>query len=89
MVRSYYLGASEDGMINCNAKMPQSRSELWFVHLISSRGSTLFSLRSIGRKRFSRAIDKDETTEQIKVDATGIFSNNTYEFQYFIFFLIL
>lgn len=47
--------------------------ELWHVHLISSRGSTLFSLRSIGRKRFSRAIAKDEHTEQIKVDATGNF----------------
>ena len=51
--------------------MPQSRAELWHVHLISSRGSTLFSLRSIGRKRFSRAILKDDSTEQIKVDATG------------------
>lgn len=58
-------------MINCNAKMPQSRAELWNVHLISSRGATLFSLHSVGRKRFSRAIAKDDVTEQIKVDATG------------------
>ena len=49
------------------------RAELWHVHLISSRGSTLFSLRSIGRKRFSRAIAKDDKVEQIKVDATGKF----------------
>ena len=60
-------------MINCNAKMPQSRAELWNIHLISSRGATLFSLHSVGRKRFSRAIAKDDQTEQIKVDATGNF----------------
>jgi len=83
VIRSYYLGASVDG-INCTAKMPQSRAELWNVHLISSRGSTLFSLRSIGRKRFSRAIAKDDTVEQIKVDATESWGPETlFQCKYF------
>ena len=54
--RGYYLGTTSDGMIQCNAKMPQSRAELWHVHLIPARGATMFALKSIGRKRFARTM---------------------------------
>jgi hypothetical protein len=39
-----------------SAKMPQSRAELWHVHLIPARGATMFALKSIGRKRYARAL---------------------------------
>ena len=50
--RGYYLGCTSDGTIICNAKMPQSKTELWNVHLIPARGASIFALKSIGRKRF-------------------------------------
>lgn len=58
--RGYYLGATEDGMICCDAKMPKSRAELWHLHLIPARGASFFALKSLGRKRFARITD-DET----------------------------
>lgn len=72
-------------MINCKAKVPQSRAELWHVHLIPSRGSSFFSLKSLGRKRFARAICKDENgSEQIKVDATESWGTETlFQLKYF------
>lgn len=67
--RGYYLGATEDGMICCDAKMPKSRAELWHLHLIPARGASFFSLKSLGRKRFARITDDEvgrfETNEHI------------------------
>ena len=56
IVRGYFLGVSgQDGQLVCNAKMPQSKAELWHVHLVPAPGATMFALRSIGRKRYARA----------------------------------
>lgn len=57
--KGYYLGATEDGMICCDAKMPKSRAELWHLHLIPARGASFFALKSLGRKRFARITDDD------------------------------
>jgi len=55
--RGYFLGVSgDDGSIVCNAKMPQSKAELWHVHLVPASGATMFALKSIGRKRYARII---------------------------------
>ena len=82
MVRNYYLGAGSDGMINCNAKMPQSRAELWHIHLQPARGATCFALRSIGRKRYARAV-KVENAVQIKVDSPVAWGEPTlFQFRY-------
>lgn len=55
--RGYFLGVSNDsGSIVCNAKMPQSKAELWHVHLVPARGATMFALKSIGRKRYAQII---------------------------------
>ncbi|CAG2102046.1 unnamed protein product [Medioppia subpectinata] len=93
--RGYYLGTTSDGMIQCNAKMPQSRAELWHVHLIPARGATMFALKSIGRKRFARtmpsvsgqmngASNGSEVSEQIQVDATTAWGSETlFQFKYF------
>lgn len=91
--RGYYLGTTSDGMIICNAKKPQTRSELWHIHLIPAQGATMFALRSIGRKRFARALapgsqagngvalvnenGDDFKTEQIQVDATEPWGSHT------------
>ena len=53
--RGYFLGTAPDGSLQCNAKMPQSRAELWHVHLLPARGATMFALKSVGRKRYARA----------------------------------
>lgn len=50
--------SSENGTIVCNAKMPQSKAELWHIHLVPARGSTMFALKSIGRKRYARIISQ-------------------------------
>jgi len=67
VTRGYYLGATADGMIQCNAKMPQSRAELWHVHLIPARGATMFALKSIGRKRYARAMPSSSGNYKINV----------------------
>ncbi|XP_074603413.1 fascin domain-containing protein singed isoform X2 [Brevipalpus obovatus] len=84
--RGYYLGTSSDGMICCTAKQPQSRSELWNIHLIPARGATMFALKSIGRKRYARAskIDDSKDGEQVQVDATTPWSSETlFQFKYY------
>lgn len=83
--RGYYLGTTEDGMICCNAKMPKSRAELWHLHLIPARGSSFFSLKSIGRKRFARlATADDDAGSQIQLDATISWASETlFQFKYF------
>ncbi|KAH9401048.1 Fascin [Tyrophagus putrescentiae] len=65
--RGYFLGVSGDGDIVCNAKMPQSKAELWHVHLVPASGATMFALKSIGRKRYARII---------AANAFNVFNNN-------------
>ncbi|RWS15974.1 singed-like protein [Dinothrombium tinctorium] len=91
--RGYYLGTTADGMIICNAKMPQTRAELWHVHLIPARGATMFALKSIGRKRYARALplpsqsggaSEDSKCEQIQIDATTPWGPETlFQFKYY------
>ncbi|XP_054159197.1 protein singed-like [Oppia nitens] len=93
--RGYYLGTTGDGMIQCNAKMPQSRAELWHVHLIPARGASMFAIKSIGRKRYARAISANsgqingasndsDNSEQIQVDSTNAWGSETlFQFKYF------
>ena len=91
MERGYFLGASSDGMINCVSKVPQSRAELWHVHLIPARGSTMFSLKSIGRKRYARSVipftggsGGDPPSEQVQVDATSPWGPETlFQFKFY------
>ncbi|RWS25086.1 singed-like protein [Leptotrombidium deliense] len=95
--RNYYLGTTADGMIICNAKMPQTRSELWHIHLIPARGATMFALKSVGRKRYARALlasaaqqtiagtnNEDSKSEQIQIDATTPWGSETlFSFKYY------
>lgn len=94
VVRGYYLGATTEGMITCNAKMPQSRAELWHVHLLPARGATMFALKSVGRKRYARALPNNQSqngasnvkdeNEQIQVDATTPWGSETlFQFKYY------
>src|SRR5262249_34498891 len=70
-------------MIQCNAKIPQSRAELWHVHLIPARGATMFALKSIGRKRYARSVSDGPATT-IQVDSTRAWGNDTlFQFKYF------
>lgn len=58
--------------------MPQSRAELWHVHLLPARGAALFALRSVGRKRYARAVD-----DQVQVDACAPWGHETlFRFEY-------
>lgn len=70
--RQYFLGATSSGEVICTAKMPQSRAELWHVHLVPARGATMFALRSIGRKRYARssyaAVETNDVQSQIQLD---------------------
>jgi hypothetical protein len=77
-----------------SAKMPQSRAELWHVHLIPARGATMFALKSIGRKRYARALPSSSgqtngaanggESEQIQVDATNAWGSETlFQFKYY------
>lgn len=36
--------------------MPQSKAELWHVHLVPARGATMFGFKSVGRKRYAQII---------------------------------
>lgn len=82
VVRNYYLGAGPDGMINCNAKMPQSRAELWHLHLQPAPGAACFALRSIGRKRYARTVSI-ENSSQVKVDSPIAWGEHTlFQFRY-------
>jgi len=83
--RGYFLGASSDGMINCIAKIPQSKAELWHLHLIPARGSTMFALKSIGRKRYARSVRlSDGGGEQVQVDSTSPWGAETlFQFKYY------
>lgn len=94
--RGYFLGASEDGNVCCNAKMPKSRAELWLLHLIPARGSSFFALKSLGRKRFARVVDANgspngisaatstaTTTTQVQLDATTSWGSETlFQFKF-------
>lgn len=87
--RGYYLGTTPDGMVTCAAKMPQSRAELWHVHLVPARGATMFALKSIGRKRFARSVTSsgfgsNEAKQQIQVDGTTAWGPETlFQIKYF------
>jgi len=78
-------------MICCNAKHPQSRAELWHVHLIPAKGATMFAFKSIGRKRYARVVNLSEKSEasqegeeQIQVDSTSPWGYETlFQFKYF------
>lgn len=91
MERGYFLGATSDGMICCVSKVPQSRAELWHVHLIPARGCTMFSLKSIGRKRYARSVlpvvanqTQDPPSEQVQVDATTAWGPETlFQFKFY------
>lgn len=80
-------------MICCTAKQPQSRSELWNVHLIPARGATMFALKSIGRKRYARTspiiggqngdANGKDFLEQVQIDATNPWDSETlFQFKY-------
>lgn len=88
--RGYYLGATADGVITCQAKMPQSRGELWHVHLIPARGATMFALKSVGRRRYARSTastitpDAGANMEQIQMDGATPWGPETlFQFKYF------
>ena len=91
--RGYFLGCSSDGMINCVAKVPQSRAELWHIHLIPARGASMFAFKSVGRKRFARFVKPTEgpnddrfhkANEQVQVDATNAWGCETlFQFKYY------
>ncbi|XP_015793519.1 protein singed [Tetranychus urticae] len=94
--RGYYLGATGDGMTCCVAKQPQSRAELWHVHLVPARGATMFALKSVGRKRYARtqAVESSQNgtnnkpsepvEEQVQVDATTPWGSETlFQFKYY------
>lgn len=96
--RGYYLGTTDDGMICCNAKMPKSRAELWYLHLLPARGATFFALKSLGRKRFARVANDDvvgyngaspsdlslSSKSQIQLDATISWGPETlFQFKHF------
>lgn len=91
--RGYFLGCTSDGMINCAAKVPQSRGELWHIHLVPARGASMFALKSAGRKRFARFVQpidgpNDEMmhklTEQVQVDSTDAWGSDTlFQFKYY------
>ncbi|KAI1278795.1 Protein singed [Halotydeus destructor] len=71
--RGYYLGTTSDGTITCVAKMPQSKSELWNVHLVPSRGMTMFALKSISRKRYARTtLDNNGDQSNLQVELNAI-----------------
>lgn len=75
MSRGYFLGVSgDDGSIACNAKMPQSKAELWHVHLVPARGATMSALKSISRKRYARLISAHQTGNGLLAQR-NIFSN--------------
>lgn len=66
--------------------MPQSKAELWHVHLVPARGATMFALKSIGRKRYARASLSIvvDGKEQVQVDATSPWGSETlFHFKYF------
>lgn len=75
-------------MISCQAKMPQSKAELWHVHLVPARGATMFALKSVGRKRYARSTPSTITPdnradEQIQIDATTPWGPETlFQFKY-------
>lgn len=59
--RGYFLGVcGDDGSIGCNAKMPQTKAELWHIHLVPARGATMSALKSISRKRYARLISASQ-----------------------------
>ena len=70
-------------MITCTAKVPQSRAELWHIHLIPARGSTTFSLKSMGRKRYARSVVLSSSTSSSSSSSStcgqlvGSFGNNS------------
>ncbi|KAI1278794.1 Protein singed [Halotydeus destructor] len=85
--RGYYLGTTSDGTITCVAKMPQSKSELWNVHLVPSRGMTMFALKSISRKRYARTTlvkYGDQNKLQVELNATNPWGPEMlFQFKYF------
>ncbi|KAH7644043.1 singed-like protein [Dermatophagoides farinae] len=82
--RGYFLGVSNDsGSIICNAKMPQSKAELWHVHLVPARGATMFGFKSVGRKRYAQIISSGNQ-KQIQIDSTNVWGPETlFQFKYF------
>jgi len=86
--RGYYLGATSDGTVTCAAKMPQSRGELWHIHLLPARGATTFAFKSIARKRYARVLMNTlggtQPKEQIQIDATTPWGSDTlFQLKYF------
>lgn len=41
--------------------MPQSKAELWHVHLVPARGATMFGFKSVGRKRYAQIISSGKS----------------------------